>query len=98
MRFPKELRLLFFLSLTLGLFGGELGESFRLADDVSNDLVQVSTTLDRKCAENASSDLISVKGIAVAEELILYAFIISSSKPAYFSASDLLRLFSIQLK
>jgi hypothetical protein len=98
MRFPNELRLLFLLTLALVCYGGELGESSRLADEVSNDLVAVSIAVDRKCAETPSQYLVSRNGITTAKELIPYLFAIPSITPAHSSASDLLRLFSIQRK
>jgi hypothetical protein len=98
MQFTKTVRVLFLLSLTLGLFGGELGESIRLADDVSNDFVQVSTTQIHKCGNIAPVDLISQKSITVAEEPFPSLIVVSFAKPAFSSASDLLRLISIQRK
>jgi len=98
MRFGKELRFLFLLSLTLGLFCGELGESFRLADDASNDLVQVSTASIHKCAEIASRDLISQRSITVPQELIVNFAVVTSTDAAPSSGPDLLRLLSIQRK
>jgi hypothetical protein len=98
LRFARKLRLLFFLSLTLGLFGGELGESFRLADDVSNDYVQMSASPLHKCVEIASQDLSSQGSVALAQELLLSLRIHSSSHPSFYPVSDLLRLISVQRK
>ena len=98
MRFGKELRFLFLLSLTLGLFCSELGETFRLADDVSNDLVQVSNASTYKCAEIASRDVVSQRGVTVAHELILNLAVVTTIAAAPSSDPDLLRLLSIQRK
>jgi len=98
MWFLKKLRVLFLLSLSLGLFGSELCESFRLADDVSNDLVQVSVGRIHKSVETASQDLIPQRCIVVAEELVLDLAGLPSVEPAPSSGSDLLRLISIQRK
>lgn len=98
MRFARKLRLLFFLSLTLSLFGGELGESFRLADDVSNDYVQMSASPLHKCVEIASQDLSSQGSVTLVQELLLSLPIHSSSDPSFYPVLDLLRLISVQRK
>jgi len=98
MRFAKLLRFLFLFSLTLSVFGGELGESCRLADDVSNDFVRVSATPIYKVAEVAPRRLTSQRSIAITEELVPYLAISPFAKPARSSASDLLHLVSIQRK
>jgi len=98
MRFVKTLRFLFLLSLTLGLFGGEISESVRLADDASNDFVQVSAKPTHNCGKIAPGDLISQGSIVVAEGLVPNIAAIPFAKLAPFSASDLLRLISIQRK
>jgi hypothetical protein len=95
MRFVKWFHLLFLLSLALGLFCGELGESVRLADDVSNDLV-VSAAPSSKCVEMAQPDVISRQGIMVFEESTRGPAVIPSTALAIPSAQDLLRLLSIQ--
>ena len=98
MRFVKALRFLFLLSLTLGLFGGEISESIRLADDTSNDFVQVSAMHIHKCLEIASGHLFFQGSVGVAEELVPNLVFVPFAKPAPSSASDLLRLLSIQRK
>jgi hypothetical protein len=98
MRFVKTLRFLFLLSLTLGLFGGEISESVRLADDTSNDFVQVSAKPIDNCGEIATGDFISQGSTVVAEGLVPNFAVIPFAKLVPFSASDLLRLISIQRK
>ena len=98
MRFVKTLRFLLLLSLTLGLFGGEIGESVRLADDTSNDFVQVSAKPIDNCGEIAPGDFISQGSIVVTEGLVPNFAVIPFAKLVPFSASDLLRLISIQRK
>jgi len=98
MRLARAIQFLFVLSLGLGLFGGELGESFRLADDVSNDLVQVSPTHMLKCAEVASEELHPQRGITAAAVLIHELGLIPFADPTSPSVSDLLSLTCIQRK
>jgi len=99
MQFTKALRFLFLLSLALGVFGGEIGESFHLTDDVSNDFVQVSASQIHKSGEIASARLISHLSLEVAEELVPCLAIIPFATPAIpSSGADLLRLVSIQRK
>lgn len=94
--------ILFVFSLTLGLACGELPESFRLTDDVSNDFVEESSPVSES-TEIAPADLIGQHGNAQAEESIREsvpepARAISSiaSPPAL--SPNLLRLLSIQRK
>jgi hypothetical protein len=94
----KALRLLFLLSLTLGLFGGEIGESICLVDDTANDFVQASVSSIHKCSETAPGHLISPRRIVLAEELVQPLPVISSTQSAPSSGSDLLCLISIQRK
>jgi hypothetical protein len=98
MRFVKTLRFLLLLSVPLGLFGGEISESVRLADDTSNDFVQVLAKPIHNCGKIALGNLISEGSIVVAEELVPNIAVIPFAKPAPFSASDLLRFISIQRK
>jgi len=98
MRFVGALRFLFLLSLTLGLFGGEIAESVRLADDTSNDFVQVSAGHIHICGEIASGHLFFLNSVTVAEKLFPNLVVIPFAKPAPLSAPDLLRLLSIQRK
>jgi hypothetical protein len=98
MRFVRQFQLLFLLLLTLGLFCGELGESLRLADDVSNDFVEVSVATISTGAEMAKWDLSSRRGVTVFEESIRSLAVIPSTALAISSAQDLLRFLSIQRK
>jgi hypothetical protein len=88
----RQLHLLLLLSLTLGLFCGELNESFRLADDTSNDLVEISPGSPSKCAEAAPA-ILSKRHPIVVEKFICNLAVITSSGPR-----KLLRLLSIQRK
>jgi hypothetical protein len=98
MRFVRRFQLLFLLSLTLGLFCGELVESLRLADDVSNDFVEVSAAPISNGAEMAQWDLCCRRGFTVFDESIRSLAVIPSTALAILSAQDLLRLLSIQRK
>ena len=98
MRFVKRFHLLFLLSLALVIFCAELSESVRLADDVSDDLVEVSAAPVPKSADMAQRDVISRRGIPVVEESGRSLDLISSTALAVSSAQDLLRMLSIQRK
>ena len=98
MRLARAFQFLFVLSLGLGLFGGELGESFRLADDVSNDLVQVSPTHMLKCVEVDSEELHPQGGITAASAFIQELVLIPFADPTSLSVSALLSLTCIQRK
>jgi hypothetical protein len=98
MRLARALQLLFVLSLGLCLFGGELGESLRLADDVSNDLVQISPTHVVKSDEATFQDVYSQRGITAEAEFIQGLMLISFAQRTSFSISDLLSLTCIQRK
>jgi len=93
----RRLHLLLLLSLTLGLFCGELGESFRLADDTSNDLVEISPDSISKCVEAEPSNL-SKRCTIVVEKFICKLAAIPLSGPVTSSPPELLRLLSIQRK
>ena len=84
MRLFNYLRVLLLLLLALGLIGGELGESFRLADDVSNDYVQVSASPAHKCVEIVFQSLISQESVAIAQELPLSFPVLPSSAPSFY--------------
>ena len=98
MKFTNRSLLLLIVLLALGLFGGELGESFRLADDISNDYVQVSASAFHKSVDNGSQAEVSQRVAPIVQELILSIPVILFSEPSLHSASDLLRLISVQRK
>ena len=90
--------MLFFLSLMLSLFCGELGELVCLADDTSNDYVQVSASPIHKSCGIASEDLVIRSGFAVAHEFAFHLTLTPAVRPGLSSGSSLLRLLSIQRK
>ena len=102
MRFVQRFDFLFLLSLALALFCGELSESARLVDDVSNDFVQVSAGRVSNSAETDwriyRRDGISRQACRVFEEPVRGLSVIPSKQLAISSAQDLLRLLSIQRK
>jgi hypothetical protein len=98
MKFANRFGSLLILLLALGLFGGELGESFRLADDISNDYVQVSASAFHKCVNNASQADVSQRVSPIAQGLVLSIPVVLFSEPSLYPVSDLLRLISVQRK
>ena len=96
MKFVRRFQLLFLLLLTLGVFSDELVELVRLADDVSNDFVQVSIARVAECAEVAQWDETSSRRGAAPQELIRGFVIVPSTALAVSSGQDLLRLLSVQ--
>jgi len=98
MRFTNKVRFFFIILLALGLFGGELGESFRLADDISNDYIQVSASAFHKCVDNASQAELSQAVTPIAQGLILSIPVILFREPSLHPVSDLLRWISVQRK
>jgi len=73
-------------------------ELVRLADDVSNDFVQVSIARVAECAEVAQWDETSSRCGAAPQELIRGFVTVLSSALAVSSGQDLLRLLSVQRK
>jgi hypothetical protein len=98
MRSVKALRILFLLSLMLSLFCGEFGELVRLADDTSNDYIQVSASPIHKSGGIASEDLLTRSDFAVAQEFDFHLTLTPAVRPGLSSGSSLLRLLSIQRK
>jgi len=98
MKFVRRFQLLFLLLLTLGVFCDELVELVRLADDVSNDFVQVSIARVAECAEAAQWDETSSRRDAALREFIRGFAIVPSIALAVSSGQDLLRLLSVQRK
>jgi hypothetical protein len=94
----RALQFLFLLLLALALFGGEVVESAYFINDVSNDYIQAPTSRAHQFATKAPANVISQRSVSVAEELILNLAVTPSIQPAPTSASDLLRLLSIQRK
>ena len=98
MKFTNRFRLFLIVLLALGLFGGELGESFRLADDFSNDYVLVSASALHKNVGYASQGEVSQRIAPIAQQLILSIPVVLFSEPSLYPVSDLLRLISVQRK
>jgi hypothetical protein len=93
----------YFYFRALGLFGGEIGESIRLTDDISNDLVEVSAPRSVQHAESGSPNPIIQSSVAVAEEIPLHCAIVPltrsvSSSFSDLSASNLLHVLPVQRK
>jgi hypothetical protein len=97
MRLVRALQFLFLLLLALALFGGEVAESACFVNDVSNDYIQAPTSPSLQFAKKAPAVMFQTN-VNVAEELILNHVVTPSIEPAPCSASDLLRLLSIQRK
>ncbi|HTZ48777.1 MAG TPA: hypothetical protein VMH20_14380 [Verrucomicrobiae bacterium] len=97
MRFVRALQFLFLLSLAVALFGGEVVESACFVNDVSNDYIQAPASPAHQLAKKAQTPLRQIGAIGLGELASNFA-VISSIKPAPSSASDLLRLLSIQRK
>jgi hypothetical protein len=100
MRFAKKFYLLLLFSLTLGLFFGELPESFSLSDDVSNDFVEESAAPVSSGVEIARADLISEQSPYPTEQpfVLREPAGIPTPPPKASSGPNLLRLLSIQRK
>ena len=97
MRLAKFIQFLSLFLRALALFGGEVGESACFVDDISNDFIQAPTSPAQKTAALAPANVMSQGSGTLAEELILKLLVTPSIEPAS-SASDLLRLLSIQRK
>ena len=98
MRWVKALRFLSLLLLMVALFGGEVVESACFVNDVSNDYIQAPASPAERFAKKAPVNVMSQTSISVTEEFILSLAVTPSIEPAPSSASDLLRLLSIQRK
>jgi hypothetical protein len=99
MRFVRALQFLFLLSLAAALFGGEVVESACFVNDVSNDYIQAPSSPAYQLAKKAPADVLCQNSVSTAaEELFFSLAVLPSMKRAPSSASDLLRLLSIQRK
>jgi hypothetical protein len=92
------LQFLFLLLLALVLFSGEVGESACFVDDISNDYVLAPASPVHQLVVRASAQGISQGGMKIADKLILKFVAIPSGQTSGSSASELLRLHSIQRK
>jgi hypothetical protein len=98
MRLVRALKFLFLLLLAVLLFGGEVGESACLVDDISNDYILAPASPVLQLVQRAPAHLIFQGSFKVADELTLKLAVIPSGEASRSSASDLLRLLSIQRK
>jgi hypothetical protein len=98
MKFVRGSYFLFLFSLALGLFCGELPESFSLADDVSNDFVEVSFVPILEHVQIARGRVPSERRIALAVPSVRNLQYLPAIEPVLLSSPDLLRLLSIQRK
>jgi hypothetical protein len=98
MRVVRALKFVFLLLLAVALFGGEVGESACFVDDISNDYIQAPASQVHRSAPAAPTHLIFQGGFNAADELTLKLAVVPSGEASRCSASDLLRLLSIQRK
>ena len=98
MRLARALQFLFLLFLWVTLFGGEVGESACFVDDVSNDYIQAPASPVQQLAEKAPAHVILQGSFNLPEARMLRAAVVPSVELSFSSASDLLRLLSIQRK
>jgi len=95
MRLVRALKLLL---LAVALFGAEVGESACFVDDFSNDYIQAPASSVEQLAKRAPAHLIFQGSFKVPEERTRKLAIIPSCEASRSSASELLRLLSIQRK
>jgi hypothetical protein len=98
MRLVTVLQFSCLLLLAVALFGGEVVESACFVNDVSNDYIQTPAAPAHQFAKKAPANAMPHNSVNVAEELILNLAVALAIEPAPSSASNLLRLLSIQRK
>ena len=98
MRLVRALKFLFLLLLAVTLFGGEVGESACFVDDISNDYIRAPASPVYQLAQRPPAHVIFQGSFKVPEELTRKLAVIPSGEASCSSASDLLRLLSIQRK
>lgn len=98
MRLIKVFQFSCLLLLVVVLFGGEVVESACFINDVSNDYVQAPASPTHQFAKKATAGVISQSNLSVAEEMVPNFSVTAFIEPSPPSASDLLRLLSIQRK
>ena len=98
MRLVRALKFLFLLLLAVPVFGGEVVESACLVDDISNDYILGPASPVHQLVQRAPAHVILQGSFKVADELTLKLAVIPSGEASRSSASDLLRLLSIQRK
>ena len=98
MGFAKNLRFIFLLVLSLGLFCGELPEMFTLIDDASNSFVRDSVApLDSEIL-GAREDPSPTSLIFPVREPLRWLLASQLVETTFKSGRELLRLFSVQRK
>jgi hypothetical protein len=95
-RFARGFQILSILLLVCALFGGEVVESACFVNHVSNDYIQAPASPAHQFANKAFENVIPHNSKNVADESVLKLTVAASIGPAPSSASDLLRLLSIQ--
>ncbi|HEV2987051.1 MAG TPA: hypothetical protein VG759_01315 [Candidatus Angelobacter sp.] len=98
MRLVRALKFLFLLLLAVLLFGGEVRESACLVDDISNDYILAPASPVHQLVQRVPAHVIFQGSFKVADDLTLKLAVIPSGEALRSSASDLLRLLSIQRK
>jgi len=98
MRLARVLKFLFLLLLAVLLFGGEVRESACLVDDISNDYILAPASPVHQLVQRVPAHVIFQGSFKVADDLTLKLAVIPSGETSRSSASDLLRLLSIQRK
>jgi len=100
MRYIRRFYLLFLLLLSLGLFCGELPESVRLTDDVSNDFVEDSSAHASSAEEAAQAIPVSERAHSLTVQTPVFQKLSNNPEewPAASSGRELLQLLSTQRK
>lgn len=98
MGLAKRLYILLLLSLSLGLFCGELPESMSLSDDVANDFVEDSAAPPAGEVQEAREIPIPAPHISLSKQPTPQLQAVRPVVYASLAVPDLLRLFSIQRK
>jgi len=91
-------RALKLLLLAVALFGAEVGESACFVDDFSNDYIQAPASSVDQLAKRVPAHLIFQGSFKVPEERTRKLAVTPSCEASRSSASELLRLLSIQRK
>jgi|SRR5215813_2910826 len=94
MKVLKTFYLALLFSLTMGLFCGELPETFRLRDDTSNDYVSNSGAKAAREIAADSSESVLEQRVAVRKSRVEHVRKNHSAVAAFVSGQELLRLLS----
>jgi len=98
MGLAKRLYILLLLSLSLGLFCGEIPESLNLSDDVANDFVEDSAAPSASEIQEVRENPRPAPRVSPSEQLIPQLQAVRPIEYTLLAMPDLLRLFSIQRK